>query len=39
LNGIIETEVVDVSNLEEGTFIREVALQFPEGISPVRASS
>lgn len=35
LNGIVETEPVDVSNLEEGVVIREVALQLPEGISPV----
>ncbi|MDQ4077130.1 MAG: CdaR family protein [Chloroflexota bacterium] len=35
LDGIVETEPVDVSGLEEGLVIRQVPLELPEGISPV----
>ncbi len=35
LNGIVETEPVEVGELSEGTIIRQVPLELPDGISPV----
>ncbi|MGH2541531.1 MAG: CdaR family protein, partial [Ardenticatenaceae bacterium] len=35
LDGIVATDPIDVSGLEQGSFTREVPLQLPEGVSPL----
>ncbi|MGB0387094.1 MAG: CdaR family protein [Ardenticatenaceae bacterium] len=35
LEGIVKTEPIDVSDLRDGEFIRDIGLQLPEGVSPL----